>query len=62
LLWDDDHLVITSLNWSSADTRRDTPQSEIGLYIESPGVAAGMRRRLIEGFPVLDETIAPDES
>jgi phosphatidylserine/phosphatidylglycerophosphate/cardiolipin synthase-like enzyme len=36
LLWDDDHLVITSLNWSSADTRSDAPQGEISLYIKSP--------------------------
>jgi hypothetical protein len=25
LLWDDDDIVISSLNWSSADTRRDSP-------------------------------------
>ena len=51
LLWDDDHLVITSLNWSSADTRSDTPQGEIGLYIKIPGVSANFRQRLIEGWP-----------
>jgi phosphatidylserine/phosphatidylglycerophosphate/cardiolipin synthase-like enzyme len=54
LLWDDDHLVITSLNWSSADTSADAPLGEIGLYIRSPGVAANVRRRLIEGWPALD--------
>jgi cardiolipin synthase A/B len=54
LLWDDDHLVITSLNWSSADTRSDTPQGEIGLYIKSPDVSANFRQRLIEGWPALD--------
>jgi phosphatidylserine/phosphatidylglycerophosphate/cardiolipin synthase-like enzyme len=54
LLWDDDHLVITSLNWSSADTRSDAPQGEIGLYINSPGLADNVRRRLIEGWPSLD--------
>jgi cardiolipin synthase A/B len=47
LLWDDDHLVITSLNWSSADTSADAP-------IKSPGLAANVRRRLIEGWPALD--------
>ncbi|QGM99816.1 phospholipase D-like domain-containing protein [Methylocystis parvus] len=54
LLWDDDHLVITSLNWSSADTRFDSPLGEIGVYIKSPGVADNIRRRLIEGWPSLD--------
>jgi phosphatidylserine/phosphatidylglycerophosphate/cardiolipin synthase-like enzyme len=54
LLWDDDHLVITSLNWSSADTRSDAPQGEIGLYINSPSIASNFRQRLIEGWPTLD--------
>jgi cardiolipin synthase A/B len=54
LIWDDDHLVITSLNWSSADTSADAPLGEIGLYIRSPDLAANVRRRLIEGWPALD--------
>jgi cardiolipin synthase A/B len=54
LLWDDDHLVLTSLNWSSADTSADAPLGEIGLYIKSPGLAANVRRRLTEGWPTLD--------
>lgn len=54
LLWDDDHLVITSLNWSSADTSADAPLGEIGLYIRGPGVAANVRGRLIDGWPALD--------
>jgi hypothetical protein len=53
LLWDDDHVVITSLNWSSADTRADAPQAEIGLYLTSPGLAADLRRRLLEDWPAL---------
>jgi phosphatidylserine/phosphatidylglycerophosphate/cardiolipin synthase-like enzyme len=53
LLWDDDHVVITSLNWSSADTRADAPQAEIGLYLNSPGLAADVRRRLLEDWPAL---------
>ena len=53
LLWDDDHLVVTSLNWSSADTRRDRPQAEIGVYINSPGLAADVRRRMLEDWPSL---------
>jgi cardiolipin synthase len=53
LLWDDDHVVITSLNWSSADTRSDAPQAEIGLYVNSPGLAEDIRRRLLEDWPAL---------
>jgi phosphatidylserine/phosphatidylglycerophosphate/cardiolipin synthase-like enzyme len=54
LLWDDDHVVITSLNWSSADTRSDAPQAEIGLYVKSQGLAADIRRRLLEDWPALE--------
>jgi cardiolipin synthase len=53
LLWDDDHLLLTSLNWSSADTRADAPLAEIGVYIRSRGIAADFRRRLREGWPAL---------
>lgn len=53
LLWDEDHLVLTSLNWSSADTRADAPLAEIGVYVRSPGIATAVRRRLEDGWPVL---------
>jgi phosphatidylserine/phosphatidylglycerophosphate/cardiolipin synthase-like enzyme len=39
LLWDRDDLVITSLNWSSASTRRDNPWGEIGVHIRRTGIA-----------------------
>lgn len=53
LLWDDDHLIVTSLNWSSADTRADAPQGEIGLYMHSPGLADNVRLRLEADWPAL---------
>lgn len=53
LLWDDDHLVVTSLNWSSADTRLDAPYAEIGVYIRSAGISRRVRERLLSEFPVL---------
>lgn len=40
LAWDDDDIVISSLNWPSADTSADLPQGEIGIHISSPGIAA----------------------
>lgn len=46
LIWDDDNVVITSLNWSSAGTRRDNPWGEIGVHIEKPGVGAKLRQRI----------------
>lgn len=48
LLWDSDHVVVTSLNWSSADTRADAPQAEIGMYVQSPGIAEQVRQRFEE--------------
>lgn len=39
LLWDKDDLVVTSLNWSSANTRPDNPWGEIGIHIHRPGIA-----------------------
>jgi cardiolipin synthase A/B len=53
LLWDNDHIVVTSLNWSSADTRSDAPQAEIGLYIQSSDIAADVRRKLLADWPNL---------
>ncbi|MDO7928397.1 phospholipase D-like domain-containing protein [Pseudomonas sp. KFB-139] len=38
LTWDDDNAVITSLNWLSASAYGDD-LDEIGIHIESPGVA-----------------------
>ncbi len=56
LLWDSDHLVLTSLNWSSADTRTDAPQREIGIYVQSPGIAEDVRRRLLEECLALEQS------
>jgi cardiolipin synthase A/B len=50
LLWDDDNVVITSLNWSSAGTRRDNPWGEIGVHVRLPGVGRAMRPELEESL------------
>jgi cardiolipin synthase A/B len=52
LLWDNDNIVISSLNWPSADTSAELPQGEIGVHITSPGIAASVVQIL--------ETIWPD--
>jgi phosphatidylserine/phosphatidylglycerophosphate/cardiolipin synthase-like enzyme len=50
LLWDDDNIIMTSLNWSSADTRRDTPYAEIGVHLTGPGLAKDISARLEQLF------------
>tara|TARA_R110002110_G_scaffold414951_1_gene646716 strand:- start:433 stop:2193 length:1761 start_codon:yes stop_codon:yes gene_type:complete len=37
--WDNDHVVITSLNWLSKDTNEDNSLGEVGVYIQAPGIA-----------------------
>ncbi|GJL98850.1 MAG: hypothetical protein DHS20C07_05300 [Methyloligella sp.] len=46
LIWDDNDVVITSLNWSSAGTRRDNPWGEIGIHIHKPGIGIKFRKWL----------------
>jgi phosphatidylserine/phosphatidylglycerophosphate/cardiolipin synthase-like enzyme len=58
LVWDDDDLVVTSLNWASASTDPDFPWGEIGVHIHAPGIATDVLTRLEEIFPEL----ARDES
>lgn len=45
--WDDDHLLITSQNWLSADPGDIDPRREIGLYIHSTGVGRVARERFL---------------
>jgi cardiolipin synthase len=52
LLWDDDDIVISSLNWSSADTRRDSPYAEIGVHLSGPDLARDIARRLEASFSI----------
>jgi cardiolipin synthase len=57
LLWDDDHLVITSLNWSSADTTREWPHSEMGVHLSGPGLATDFAKRFDEAWTVKPKEI-----
>ena len=52
LLWDDDNIVISSLNWPSADTSADLPQGEIGVHIASPGIAKALVENLERAFSI----------
>ena len=42
LAWDDNAVVVTSLNWLSADPSEFTIAKELGVYIESPEIAKAM--------------------
>lgn len=39
IAWDDDDLVVTSLNWASVSTDLDFPWGDVGVHIHMPGIA-----------------------
>nr|WP_236777777.1 phospholipase D-like domain-containing protein [Agrobacterium tumefaciens] len=39
LAWDNDQIVVSSLNWGSQSADTDNPMDEIGLFLEGPGLA-----------------------
>lgn len=51
--WDEDNLVVTSLNWASASADPDFPWGEVGVHIHAPGVATDALQRLGHIFPEL---------
>lgn len=48
LAWDDDHVLITSQNWLSADPGESNVRREIGLMVNSKGIASAV----IDNFDV----------
>lgn len=53
--WDDDDLLVTSLNWGSASTDVDSPCDEVGIHIHAPGIGARTLARMRTIFPELDD-------
>jgi phosphatidylserine/phosphatidylglycerophosphate/cardiolipin synthase-like enzyme len=51
--WDEDNLIVTSLNWASASSDMDFPWGEVGVYVQCPGIASSALARLEEIFPEL---------
>lgn len=49
--WDDDDLIVTSLNWASAASDVDFPQGDIGVHLHLPGIAISATRTLEAIFP-----------
>lgn len=56
LAWDDDHIVVSSLNWGSQSATLDNPMDEIGLYLEGTGLAT----LLLEKFDAEKTRVAKD--
>jgi hypothetical protein len=46
LLWDDDNVVVSTLNWGSQSGRADDPLDEVGIHIQRPGIAVELLGRL----------------
>lgn len=51
--WDDDDLVVTSLNWASASSDPDFVQSDIGVHIHAAGIARAAVSQLEVLFPYM---------
>jgi len=62
VVWDSDNLVVTSLNWGSATSDADFPQAEIGVHVESTGIADGAVAQLQTIFPDIARPSAQTES
>lgn len=54
--WDEDDVAVTSLNWASAATDDDFPQSDIGVHISMKDLASHTIQRLESIFPKLTAT------
>jgi hypothetical protein len=54
--WDEDDLVITSLNWASASSDGDFPWADVGVHIHAPGIGSEAIGRLTAIFPELSES------
>lgn len=62
LLWDDDNVVTSSLNWGSASSDPEFPLGDIGVHINAPGIASNLMDRLVAIFPKLKDGAGIDEA
>jgi phosphatidylserine/phosphatidylglycerophosphate/cardiolipin synthase-like enzyme len=53
--WDNNDIVVTSLNWASAAADPDFPWGDIGVHIEAPGIADAAMTQLARLFPEIDQ-------
>jgi hypothetical protein len=55
LLWDEDNVVTSSLNWGSASSDPGFPLGDIGVHIQAPGIGESVYQRLVSIFPKLQD-------
>jgi hypothetical protein len=55
LIWDDDNVVISSINWGSASTDENFPLGDIGVHVCAPGIGDSVFEKLAAIFPKLKE-------
>ena len=53
IAWDQDDVVVTSLNWASASSDPDFPWGDIGVHVQGAGIASRVLARLDALFPEL---------
>jgi hypothetical protein len=51
LAWDDDDVVVSSLNWTSGSADPDHPWNDIGIHLHAPGLATRALTTLEAIFP-----------
>ena len=49
--WDDDDVVISSLNWTSGSADPDHPWNDVGIHLHAPGLARYVVNTLAKLFP-----------
>lgn len=59
IAWDDDDVVLTSLNWASGAADPDFPWADIGIHIHADDVAATTMTKLRRLFPELMRDTTP---
>jgi hypothetical protein len=57
LLWDEDNVVTSSLNWGSASNDPDFPLGDIGVHVQAPGIGESVFKRLAAIFPKLQDSL-----
>jgi hypothetical protein len=58
LLWDSDHVVVSTMNWGSQSGSLDNPLDEIGLHLEGSGLATSLLAKFED---LLRAESAPDD-
>jgi phosphatidylserine/phosphatidylglycerophosphate/cardiolipin synthase-like enzyme len=59
LLWDTDHVVVSTMNWGSQSSSPDNPLDEIGLYLEGPGLATSLLAKFEDQLAVYWSCLPP---